>query len=34
MISKAVQLALVETNLLDLGSCTTPVVPELGGKGK
>jgi hypothetical protein len=33
LISKAVQLELVESNLPDLGSCATPVVPELGGKG-
>jgi hypothetical protein len=33
LISKAVQLELVESNLLDLGSCATPVVPEPGGKG-
>jgi hypothetical protein len=34
LICKAVQLELVEANLPDLGSCATPVVPELGGKGK
>jgi hypothetical protein len=34
LISKVVQLELVESNLPDLGSCATPVVPELGGKGK
>jgi hypothetical protein len=34
LISKAVQLKLVESNLPDLGSCATPVVPKLGGKGK
>jgi hypothetical protein len=34
LISKAVQLELVEANLPDLGSCATPVVPELGGKGR
>jgi hypothetical protein len=33
LISKVVQLELVESNLHDLGSCATPVVPELGGKG-
>jgi hypothetical protein len=33
-MSKVVQLELVETNLPDLGSCATPVVPELRGKGK
>jgi hypothetical protein len=33
MSSEAGQLELVEANLLDLGSCATPVVPELGGKG-
>jgi hypothetical protein len=32
--SKDVQLELVESNLPDLGSCATPVEPELGGKGK
>jgi hypothetical protein len=32
--SKAIQLELVESNVPDLGSCATPVVPELGGKGK
>jgi hypothetical protein len=34
LINKAVQCELVEANLPDLGSCATPVVPELGGKGK
>jgi hypothetical protein len=34
LISKAGQLELVETNMLDLGSYATPVVPELGGKGR
>jgi hypothetical protein len=34
MMSEAGQLELVEANLLDLGSCTTPVVPEVGGKGR
>jgi hypothetical protein len=34
MIIKVVQLELVESNLRDLGSCATPVVPELGGKGR
>jgi hypothetical protein len=34
LISKAVQLELVEANLPDLGSCATPVVPDLGGEGK
>jgi hypothetical protein len=33
MISKAVQLELVEADLPDLGSGATPVVPELGGNG-
>jgi hypothetical protein len=33
LISKAVQLELVESNLPDLGSCATPVVPEPWGKG-
>jgi hypothetical protein len=33
LISKVVQLDLVESNLPALGSCATPVVPELGGKG-
>jgi hypothetical protein len=32
LISKAVQLQLVETNLPDLGSCATPVVPKPEGK--
>jgi hypothetical protein len=31
--SKACQLVLVEADLPDLGSCATPVVPELGRKG-
>jgi hypothetical protein len=31
--SKADQLELVEADLRDFGSCATPVVPELGGKG-
>jgi hypothetical protein len=34
LISKVVHLKLVEANLPYLGSCATPVVPELGGKGK
>jgi hypothetical protein len=34
LISKAVQLELVKSDLPDLGSCAAPVVPELGGKGK
>jgi hypothetical protein len=34
LISKAAQLELVEANLPDLGSCATPVVPDLGGKGR
>jgi hypothetical protein len=34
MIKKVVQLELVESNLLDLGSNATPVVPEPGGKGR
>jgi hypothetical protein len=34
LISEDGQLELVEANLLDLGSCATPVVPELGGKGR
>jgi hypothetical protein len=34
LISKAIQLELVESNLLDLGSYATPVVPELGGEGR
>jgi hypothetical protein len=34
LISKAAQLELVEANLPDLGSCATPVVPELERKGK
>jgi hypothetical protein len=34
LIGKAVQLELVESNLPDLGSCATPVVPETWGKGK
>jgi hypothetical protein len=32
LISDASQLVLVEADLPDLGSCATPVVPELGGK--
>jgi hypothetical protein len=32
-ISEVGQLELVEVNLPDLGSCATPVVPELRGKG-
>jgi hypothetical protein len=32
LISKVVQLELVESNLPDLGSCAIPVVPELEGK--
>jgi hypothetical protein len=31
-ISEVGQLELVEVNLPNLGSCATPVVPELGGK--
>jgi hypothetical protein len=34
LISKAVQLELDESNLPHLGSYATPVVPELGGKGR
>jgi hypothetical protein len=34
LISKVVELELVVTNVPDLGSCATPVVPELGGKGR
>jgi hypothetical protein len=34
LISKALQLELVESNMLDLGSCATPVVPKPGGKGR
>jgi hypothetical protein len=34
LISKAGQHELVEANLPNLGSCATPVVPELGGKGR
>jgi hypothetical protein len=34
LINKDVQLELVEANLPDLGSRATPVVPELGGKGR
>jgi hypothetical protein len=30
LISKVVQLELVESNLPDLGFCATPVVPEPG----
>jgi hypothetical protein len=33
LISEDGHLELVEANLLDLGSCATPVVPELRGKG-
>jgi hypothetical protein len=33
-MSKAAQLELVEANLPDLGSCETPVVPELRGEVK
>ena len=32
LISNAFRLELVEASLPDLGSCATPVVPELGGK--
>jgi hypothetical protein len=32
LIREVGQLELVEANLPDLGSCATPVVPELGGK--
>jgi hypothetical protein len=32
LISEAGQLELVEANLPDLGSCATPVVPELVGQ--
>jgi hypothetical protein len=34
LITKAGQHELVETSLPDLGSCATPVVPEMGGKGR
>jgi hypothetical protein len=34
LISEANQLELVEANMPDLGSCATPVVPELGGEGR
>jgi hypothetical protein len=34
MISEAGQLEMVEADLPDLGSCATPVVPELGRKGR
>jgi hypothetical protein len=34
LISEADQRELVEANVPDLGSCVTPVVPELGGKGR
>jgi hypothetical protein len=34
LIRKVVELELVESNLPDLGSYATPVVPETGGKGK
>jgi hypothetical protein len=34
MISEAGQRELVEANLHDLGFCATPVVPEVGGKGR
>jgi hypothetical protein len=34
LISKAVQLELVEANLPDLGPCATPVVPEPREKGR
>jgi hypothetical protein len=33
MISKVVELELVEADLHDLGSGATPVVPEVGGNG-
>jgi hypothetical protein len=32
LISKAGQRELVESYMPDLGSCATPVVPEIGGK--
>jgi hypothetical protein len=34
LINEAGQLELVEANLPNLGSCATPVVPELGKKGR
>jgi hypothetical protein len=34
LISEARELELVEANLPDLRACATPVVPELGGKGR
>jgi hypothetical protein len=34
LISKVVQLELVEAYMPDLGSYASPVVPVLGGKGK
>jgi hypothetical protein len=34
LISKVVQLELVESNLPYLDSCATPVVPEPSGKGR
>jgi hypothetical protein len=34
LISDAAQRELVEPNVHDLGSYATPVVPELGGKGR
>jgi hypothetical protein len=34
LISKAGQPESVEADLPGLGSCATPVLPELGGKGR
>jgi hypothetical protein len=34
LINKGGHLELVETDMPDLGSCATPVVPELGGNGR
>jgi hypothetical protein len=34
LTSEAGHVELVEANLHDLGSCATPVVPELGGGGR
>jgi hypothetical protein len=34
LIREAGQHDLVEADLPNLGSCATPVVPELGGKGR
>jgi hypothetical protein len=33
LINEDGQLELVQANVPNLGSCATPVVPELGGKG-